>query len=92
MQLLTCPWCGDREETEFRYGGQAHVSYPADPHSLSDAEWAQYVFVRDNPKGRFAERWVHGAGCRRWFNAVRDTVTHELLATYRLDEPGPVIP
>ena len=82
MQLLTCPWCGDREETEFRYGGQAHVAYPADPYTLSDTEWAQYVFFRDNPKGRFAERWVHSAGCRRWFNAERDTVTYQFIRTY----------
>jgi heterotetrameric sarcosine oxidase delta subunit len=25
-----------------------------------------------------AERWVHTAGCRRWFNLVRDTVTHTI--------------
>jgi heterotetrameric sarcosine oxidase delta subunit len=25
-----------------------------------------------------AERWVHTAGCRRWFTLVRDTVTHEI--------------
>ena len=37
------------------------------------------MFVRDNPKGPFAERWVHTSGCRRWFDAVRDTVTHEFL-------------
>jgi heterotetrameric sarcosine oxidase delta subunit len=40
---------------------------------LSDAEWAEWLFVRDNPKGRFAERWVHTHGCRRWFDLVRDT-------------------
>jgi sarcosine oxidase, subunit delta len=91
MQLITCPWCGAREEAEFHYGGQAHVPYPADPHALSDAEWAAYVFFRDNPKGRFEERWLHSAGCRRWFNAVRDTATHELLAVYRPGEPKPVI-
>ena len=28
MQLIECPWCGPREETEFQYGGQAHVAYP----------------------------------------------------------------
>jgi len=28
-----------------------------------------------------AERWVHSAGCRRWFNLVRDTVTHEMSLT-----------
>ena len=73
MQLIECPWCGPREETEFHYGGQAHIAYPDDPGALTDEEWAHYVFFRANPKGTFAERWCHSAGCRRWFNAVRDT-------------------
>jgi heterotetrameric sarcosine oxidase delta subunit len=77
LLLIRCPWCGDRDEVEFSYGGAAGVAYPADPDGLSDVEWGEYVFVRDNPKGPFAERWVHSAGCRRWFDAVRDTVTHE---------------
>ena len=80
MLLITCPWCGPRDETEFHYGGEAHRAYPADPYALNDAEWADYVFARPNPKGRFAERWSHSAGCRRWFNVVRDTVTHEITA------------
>jgi len=79
MLLIKCPWCGEREETEFRYGGQAGVAYPADPEALSDQEWAEYLFFRDNPKGVFAERWVHAHGCRRWFNAVRDTATSEFV-------------
>ena len=33
MQLIECPWCGPREETEFHYGGEAHVPYPEDPRS-----------------------------------------------------------
>ena len=70
MQLIGCPWCGAREEAEFHYGGQAHVAYPANPADSSDVDWAQYVFFRANPKGPFAERWMHTAGCRRWFNAV----------------------
>ena len=37
--------------------------------------------MRDNPKGAFAERWFHAAGCRRWFDAVRDTVTYAFGAT-----------
>ncbi|MFC8502143.1 sarcosine oxidase subunit delta [Pedococcus sp. NPDC057267] len=91
MQLIACPHCGPREETEFHYGGQAHVAYPSDTSALSDEEWGRFVFFRDNPKGPFAERWVHTGGCRRWFNAVRDTATHQMLAVYRLDEPKPVI-
>jgi heterotetrameric sarcosine oxidase delta subunit len=92
MQLISCPWCGPREQDEFGYGGQAHVSYPARPDLLSDAEWAQYLFYRDNPAGLLAERWVHAAGCRRWFNAVRDTVSYQLVAVYRPGEPAPELP
>jgi heterotetrameric sarcosine oxidase delta subunit len=76
MLSIPCPWCGERDETEFSYGGQAEVAYPADPAVLSDDEWARFLFVRDNPKGPFRERWVHTHGCRRWFDLERDTSTH----------------
>ena len=88
MLLITCPWCGPREEVEFKYGGQAHLAFPADPDALTDAAWANFLFLRDNPKGAWRERWVHTAGCRRWFNAVRDTVTHEISLTYAGAAPG----
>ncbi|MEU0390513.1 sarcosine oxidase subunit delta, partial [Streptomyces chartreusis] len=89
MLLIPCPWCGPRDEAEFHYGGQAHVPYPEDPASLTDEEWARYLFFRDNPRGPFAERWSHAAGCRRWFNAVRDTSTNEILTVYRSGEERP---
>ena len=89
MLLIRCPWCGDRDEIEFRYGGEAHLAYPADPDGLSDAEWAGFLFMRSNPKGLFAERWCHNVGCRRWFNAIRHTVTHEIVGTYRIGEHAP---
>jgi heterotetrameric sarcosine oxidase delta subunit len=82
MLLVDCPWCGPRAEIEFRYGGQAHIAYPTDPDALSDQEWADFLYMRDNPRGELAERWYHGAGCRRWFNALRDTLTHEIRVVY----------
>lgn len=78
MLSIPCPWCGERDETEFRYGGEAGVDDPADPDALDDAAWGEYLFVRANPKGWFAERWVHAAGCRRWFSVRRHTVTYEI--------------
>lgn len=92
MLLLTCPWCGPRDETEYHYGGQAHVPCPEDPSALSDEEWAQYLFYRDNPAGPFAERWSHAVGCRRWFNVVRDTVTYEVSAVYTGAAPAAPVP
>ena len=89
MLSIRCPWCGERDETEFAYGGQAHLAYPADPQALTDAQWGEYLFMRDNPKGMFLERWVHSQGCRRWFNAARHTLTHEIRATYKPGDPRP---
>ena len=79
MLLIQCPWCGPRDETEFRYGGQAGVAYPWNAHDLDDAEWADVLLMRDNPKGAWNERWSHAAGCRRWFVVRRNTLTNEML-------------
>jgi len=92
MLLITCPWCGPRAETEFSYGGEAHLAYPRDSQACSDAEWGEFLFLRHNPKGWFRERWVHREGCRRWFNVLRHTVTHEIAGSYRSGETPPEIP
>lgn len=89
MLLIPCPNCGPRDETEFHYGGQAHVAYPENPSALNDREWAEYLFYRENTKGTFAERWVHSTGCRQWFNMVRDTVTYDIQAVYQMGAPRP---
>jgi heterotetrameric sarcosine oxidase delta subunit len=81
MLYIPCPYCGLRNETEFHYGAEAGVAYP-DPNTLTDSEWAKYLYIRANPKGWLAERWVHFAGCGRWFNLWRNTVTHEIGPAY----------
>lgn len=86
MMLIDCPHCGPREETEFAYGGQAHVAYPGDPDALDDATWARYLFYRANTRGLLRERWVHSGGCRKWFNALRDTVSYDFHAVYGMGE------
>ena len=94
MLLIDCPWCGKRDETEFQYGGEAHIARPENPDALTDREWADYLFMRANPKGWLRERWMHAHGCRRWFNAIRSTVNHEIVAVYRMGErpPNPAEP
>lgn len=78
MLRIPCPHCGERDETEFHYGAESGVAYPPDPFALSDEEWAAYLFFRANPRGWFVERWFHAAGCRRWFDLDRNTVTDEI--------------
>jgi sarcosine oxidase subunit delta len=89
MLLISCPWCGPRAQDEFVCRGEAHIRRPAEPDRLSDAAWADYLFMRSNPKGLHAERWLHRHGCRRWFNALRDTVSDRILAVYKPGEPKP---
>ena len=89
MMRIECPWCGGRDETEFHYGGEAHIARPVDPDALSDEAWADYLFMRANPRGVHAERWMHAQGCRRWFNALRHTASHEVVAVYPMGAPRP---
>jgi len=89
MLLITCPFCGDRDEHEFGYGGEAHIARPTNSMDMTDAEWAHYVYLRTNTKGIYLERWVHTGGCRKWFNAARNTATNELLCTYKTGEALP---
>ena len=91
MFVIRCPYCGERDMSDFAYGGEAHIARPTQSETMSEAEWADYVFLRNNPKGLLAERWNHQAGCRRWFNAVRNTATDDLLAVYKVGEPRPEV-
>ena len=91
MLLIVCPYCGKRPEIEFSYGGQAHLIRPARPAELSDDAWAEFLYMRANTKGVFAERWRHARGCGRFFNALRDTRTDHFVAIYKTGEPQPQI-
>ena len=86
MLLIECPWCGPRAEIEFSCGGEAHITRPVDPDTLSDAEWGDYLFMRKNPRGAHREQWVHSGGCRRWFNVERDTVSYRIAKVYAMGE------
>lgn len=93
MLLIHCPYCAmARPEIEFRHAGEAHLVRPDDPAACSDAQWADFLYMRANPKGVHAERWRHLHGCGRFFNALRDTVSDRLIATYAAGEtrPSPV--
>ncbi|AGS25057.1 sarcosine oxidase subunit delta [Rhizobium etli] len=72
--LISCPHCGLRPKEEFSIRGDANLVRPA-PDAGAEV-WYDYVYLRDNPKGRHSEYWHHSSGCRRWLIVERDTVTH----------------
>jgi sarcosine oxidase subunit delta len=79
MLRITCPWCGERDYTEFRYGSDASKPRPA--HGTGDLKaWHDHVFLFDNPKGRTLEYWQHVLGCRQWLVLERDTATNAVGA------------
>ena len=89
MLSIQCPWCGSRDQSEFSYGGEAHIVRPEEPEKLSDEEWGDYLFNRKNTKGRFQEQWCHTAGCRQWFNAIRDSQSYKIEMVYKIGEQPP---
>lgn len=92
MLLIRCPYCEEeRPELEFRHAGQAHIARPANMAEISDGEFEEYFFIRQNPKGVYFERWRHIHGCARFFNAARDTVSDKFVKTYKAGERKPSV-
>jgi len=91
MFVINCPHCGPRDQSEFVYAGEAHVARPAKSEDMTDAEWAEFVFMRTNTKGLFAERWWHATSCRKFFNMLRNTATDEIHAVYLVGEDPPEV-
>lgn len=79
MILLSCPNCGGRNVSEFRFGGEL-TKRPA-PEQTTQATWANYLYMRKNVLGVQREWWYHGS-CGSWFIAERHTKTQDILSTY----------
>lgn len=91
MFLIYCPNCEEhREEEEFHASGQAHLARPADADACTDKEWGDFLYFRKNPRGLHHELWQHTAGCRKFFNITRNTVSYEIVETYKIGEVASV--
>jgi len=85
MIRIPCPFCGERDHSEFGYGGDATITYPA--LDAPAADWLEAVFQRQNIRGMQHETWQHVSGCRMWLVVERDTVSHEIRSV-RPAHPG----
>ncbi|MBT7951239.1 MAG: sarcosine oxidase subunit delta [Gammaproteobacteria bacterium] len=83
MKLMTCPLNGERNISEFVYGGEV-VDMP-NPAACSDQEWSAYLFIEENTKGIVKEWWMHAASSY-WFIAERNTETNEIIRTFPSSE------
>ncbi|WP_420340548.1 sarcosine oxidase subunit delta [Roseibium sp.] len=85
MIRIPCPFCGPRDHSEFTYGGDGSIEYPALDAPME--AWQDAVFLRDNICGVQLETWQHVHGCRMWLLVERDTLTHEIHSV-RPAHPG----
>ena len=76
MLRIPCPWCGERDEIEFRYRGDAHSHRPA--ADAPGEEFFNYTYVRANPRGWHLEWWLHVGGCRKLLKVLRHTLSHDI--------------
>jgi len=74
MQIFSCPFCGERPETEFHFGGDLGNLRPEGFTAVSPAQWASYLYERNNIKGAAQEIWLH-TPCGELFAMERDTLT-----------------
>jgi len=76
MIRIPCPFCGERDHSEFSYGGDGSIVYPELDAPVD--QWVDAVFQRENIRGVQTESWQHVSGCRQWLLVERDTMTHEI--------------
>jgi heterotetrameric sarcosine oxidase delta subunit len=75
---IHCPFCGERDLTEFTYGGDATYLRPDPAGADAQARFVEAVYLRSNPAGPHVELWYHAYSCRAWLRVTRDTRTHEV--------------
>lgn len=78
MLLLTCPNCGERNVSEFRFGGEVVKRPP--PEDINRVTWTEYLYMRRNAQGVQREWWYHQP-CGCWFWAERHTKTQDVSRT-----------
>lgn len=92
--LITCPYCGARDVSEFTYQGDGNRLRPV-ANSQDLDSWNAYVYDRLNPAGDHNEIWQHSGGCWTHIRVVRNTLTHEISDVQPVrptSEPKPVKP
>ena len=91
MLRIPCPWCGERDETEFRYRGDGRRPAAA----AGCRTWRRSAPTCTSATIRWAgivEWWLHVGGCRRLLLVVRHTLSHEIRASVDAAESATLAP
>jgi heterotetrameric sarcosine oxidase delta subunit len=85
MQLIKCPWCGDRSQNEFSYYCDEEGIPANNETEGSDKDMLERLYLRTNHIGFHNEVWQHSGGCRGWLSLQRHNQTHEIKASMPLN-------
>ncbi len=88
MQIFDCPFCGERDETEFHFVSEAGKVRPEPACQVSADTWAAYLHVKQNVKGAGREVWRH-LSCGELFVMQRDTTSMVVIAVESLRKSRP---
>jgi heterotetrameric sarcosine oxidase delta subunit len=83
MLLIPCPHCGERDESEFNYGGRV-ADFPELQADMST--WYRAIHLPDVNDPIVNEVWFHASGCECWIQVKRDIRTHEFQPIDKLDQ------
>ncbi len=86
---IECPFCGERDLSEFTYRGAVGDSAASTAAARLLEPHVATVYLRSNPAGAHRELWRHGYGCGSWLEVTRDTRTHLISAVRLAKDPVP---
>jgi sarcosine oxidase delta subunit len=52
MFVIKCPYCGERDQTEFSCHGESHIARPENPNEVSDKNGESIFFLEVIQKAR----------------------------------------
>jgi len=85
VQIFPCPFCGERNEREFHFAGEAGKTRPDTTTEISDVAWAAYLYNQKNIKGAVREVWMH-LSCAELFILERDSITMDVVGSISFRE------
>ncbi len=78
--IINHPLLGPRDADEFTILGNANLMNRPDPQGENaEAEFHDYVYLRENSPEHVEELWFHEQGDRSWLVVTRNPSTHEIL-------------
>jgi len=88
MLLINCPYCGERDQSEFSYGGRS-ANYPTLDSAASVEKWHRAIHLHDSSQKLIREYWYHEYGCEQWIEILRDVDSHEMTPISGADKQIP---